>query len=260
MLIVPEQRRIWTPHQQQQAAPHAALLMTTGAPPDPYFGNVVNLTTFDGANGATTFPNLATTGAGPAFAVFSGTPALSNAYAEYASQATSLATTRDNMVDTGTNAIYNMPQGDFTLEMSMMVRDTGTAGNAVVWEFLHSGSGRVLWGYIPSKSSPNYRASAEVTSYASLGTGSNSVPLDAWHKHAVVRSGVLTYYFIDGVLQGSSANISGSGNASGTTAINLAARSPNAIASIYFANFRYTKGVGRYTANYTPATGPFPTS
>jgi hypothetical protein len=90
---------------------------------------------------------------------------------------------------------------------------------------------------------------------------SNAPPaLNAWTHIAVVRSGTSLKMFVNGVQQTETATCSGtvpatqfkmgsSGNDAGTTGI-----------AGYIEDFRVTKGVARYTADFTPPTVQLPTA
>ena len=86
--------------------------------------------------------------------------------------------------------------------------------------------------------------------------GSASTDLNTWRHVAVTRSGTSLRLFINGVQRGSTL----------TSSANL---SDNQLKIGYYYSetfgfvgkvdeFRVTKGVARYTANFTPPTVPFP--
>lgn len=82
---------------------------------------------------------------------------------------------------------------------------------------------------------------------------SAAVPRSAWGHFALVRaSGTLSFYY-NGVLQASKA----SATAFAVTAIGAGYAIPG---SQYIDDLRITKGVARYTANFTPPTAPFPSA
>jgi len=76
---------------------------------------------------------------------------------------------------------------------------------------------------------------------------------------AVVRhSGVITYY-VNGIADASTATAAGTLIARANPSIgDKAASGPNYSNAGYYDEIRVTKGVARYTANFTPATSAFP--
>lgn len=96
-------------------------------------------------------------------------------------------------------------------------------------------------------------------SYGAGGAAEVGTPIvtGRWYHVALVRISSVLYLYVDGILQGSVP----------TTFNNTA----NSISfGIYYSSgypwdgyideFRYTEGLGRYTSNFTPPSGPFPNS
>ncbi|MNL45546.1 hypothetical protein D3C87_1682020 [compost metagenome] len=71
----------------------------------------------------------------------------------------------------------------------------------------------------------------------------------------MTRSGDVYRYFIDGVLQ---ATTTASGNMDNGAAISYAIGTRNGTFKGYIDELRITKGVARYTTNFTVPTLPFP--
>lgn len=91
------------------------------------------------------------------------------------------------------------------------------------------------------------------------GLNPSSAILNTWQHVAIVRSGNTLKSFFDGVL-GSSSSISGTIYQKGTTTIiGKKSDSLTDTAVNYIDDLRITKGVARYTANFTPPTTAFPT-
>ena len=89
---------------------------------------------------------------------------------------------------------------------------------------------------------------------------SGTLSLNTWHFIAVSRSGTTTRIFLDGTQIGS--NISDSinyGVGAARPIIGADGNNPNVLnINGYIDDLRITKGVARYTANFTPPTAPFP--
>lgn len=159
----------------------------------------------------------------------------------------------------GTYARMNSPSvvfgtGDFTVEFLLHVPPgSGSAGSyawlvtqditsgARDWQVLLEPRTQTLWA--GSALHPDI----SVSYVASVG----------WHHVAWVRSSDVFMLFVDGVLVGSAV---GAVSLSGNTPLTIG---PTANQSITLREFtmdelRITKGVARYTENFTPPTEPFP--
>jgi hypothetical protein len=86
-------------------------------------------------------------------------------------------------------------------------------------------------------------------------TSSSTFASNAWHHIAMVYDGTNTRLFVNGVLQGT---MSGGGLASATTLTIGAYLSGSNFFQGYIDELRVTRGVARYTSNFTPRTGRFP--
>jgi len=150
--------------------------------------------------------------------------------------------------------------GDFTVEFA--VRFNGDPG---------AGSHQFITKWLSSGSQQSYSCSitTNLLRLAYSTTGGNTVlgydqswnPAgDTWYHVAYVRSGGFIYHFVDGVQLGTEIAIS---------ATLFAATQPLTIGTIFAPGFlqglngwmdnvRITKGVGRYTENFTPPTEEYP--
>ena len=86
-------------------------------------------------------------------------------------------------------------------------------------------------------------------------TSSSTFASNAWHHIAMAYDGTNTRLFVNGVLQGT---VSGGGSASDTTLTIGAYLSGSNFFQGYIDELRVTRGVARYTSNFTPRTGRFP--
>ncbi|MDD2927062.1 LamG-like jellyroll fold domain-containing protein [Rhodoferax sp.] len=85
-----------------------------------------------------------------------------------------------------------------------------------------------------------------------------AVSSGAWHHAAWSRTGATVSVFLDGVLAGTASD-SGSIPAGGLT-IGVSAHNSGEYLHGYLDEIRLTKGVGRYSSNFTPPALPFPDS
>ena len=95
------------------------------------------------------------------------------------------------------------------------------------------------------------------TSYTA--TSSSDLPLNLWTHVAFVRNGGTTTVYINGVAEGT-ANVTGItvNDLSNQVRVGAAGEFTSDTWNGYIDDLRITKGVARYTANFTPPTAPFP--
>jgi hypothetical protein len=118
------------------------------------------------------------------------------------------------------------------------------------WRFgLKSGSAHLHFQFV----SPNGASDNEI----SAGVG---LTLTTWQHIAVTKSGLTSRIFINGVQQASTTSLIDLGGSSASVSVGsmLNSGTPALGADAYIDDFRITKGVARYTANFTPPTAPFP--
>jgi hypothetical protein len=219
-------------------ASHAAF-MTAGSAGDPYANSVVFLlkaqagnTFSDASSAAHSISKSGTVTASTSVAKFGGTSAYFDGSGGY------LSSPDSNDWDFGTS--------DFTIEMWAYLSSVNTnktmistyANSTTGWSMQHNQYGGFSWtrGDSPSISEPSPFASA-----------------NTWAHVAASRSGTSLRLFINGVQSGStltnSTDVSGSSSALiiGNFAIYLNQRFIG-----YLQDLRITKGISRYTANFTP--------
>jgi hypothetical protein len=86
--------------------------------------------------------------------------------------------------------------------------------------------------------------------------GTTTLALNTWHHWAMTFDGTTTRLFANGILQGS---VTGTGGeAAAATTIGYYTATPTSSFYGYMSDFRFTRGVARYTANFTPPTEAFP--
>lgn len=138
--------------------------------------------------------------------------------------------------------------GDFTVEFWFMQT---VAGNPFLIDCRPTSStnGAYVTTYINAGTVVFFTNSAARITSSAITTG-------AWYHVAVCRSGTSTRLFLNGTQTGSTYTDSNNYIAS---PVNIGA-SGNGLFPLtgYFDDIRITKGVARYTANFTPPTDPFP--
>ena len=140
--------------------------------------------------------------------------------------------------------------GDFTIEAWVNFATVGTnLGIVDVWS---STTGAPVGPWYM------YRLSTNVIGFGIHGAGplvssTTNTAASTWYHVAVTRSGTSLRMFINGILESSATNSSDL-VASG---LNLGLISTPYLMNGYIDDFRITKGVARYTANFTPPTSTF---
>lgn len=209
---------------------------------DPFFANVVALLHFDGADGSTTF-----TDSSPLAATFTaaGNAQIDTAQSKFGGSSL-LCDNNGDYVQGPSSANYGFPSGtDFTVEA--WVRLAGTP----VYEYVLAGSGSSALAFLLDGSN---------LYLARQGVGDDIarpfVPsLNTWYHVAGSRSGTTYRLFVDGTQLGATA----------TTTVNYSTTAPRVGGNTgvdsfngWVDDFRLTRGVARYTANFTPPTRAFP--
>lgn len=258
------------------------ILGDLGGPGDPFFANVVLLAPYSSgvAQGSSILTGAASVGINDQsiYRHPQSTAAGSQQAGKYwfTDTFSSLASVRRyGLSSAGTNtdgnlgfAPANVPEfqmglGDFTIEadgymglsgtIQLALYGAGATGVAGTWQ-LGGGataptSYRLSW-YADGTNVPLMQSAANVWNAAALGA--------EWHTVAYSRVAGVGFLFADGVLVATGADATdyttvsaGPGTATRASALNPWKG--------YIANVRLTKGVGRYTANYIPPTGPYPT-
>ena len=221
-------------------------------PTDPDFANVSLLLHGDGANGSTTIIDSSPS---PKTVTAVGNAQISTAQSKFGGASIAFDGTGDS-AETGISNDFAFGSGDFTIECwvwfnsitsttTIMRLDSGSGFNGIL--FGHSTN---LGCYVTSAGT-----SWDILSNQPL-TGATA--LNTWHHVALTRSGNTFRGFVNG---------SQTFSVTSSLAIyqpnpmaRIGAANPNGAAAMngYIDDLRITKGVARYTANFTPPTAPFP--
>lgn len=132
---------------------------------------------------------------------------------------------------------------DGTWLHAKLIGNTATASKASWWSFGPLASGAVQFRYWNGTSNA-------VTSTATVVSGQ-------WNHIAVVFDGSKINIYVNGVGLATPVSVSGTPQASTSVPLALGVYNSQYLAG-YVDDLRITKGVARYTANFTPPTDPFP--
>lgn len=206
----------------------------------------VLLLPFDGADGSTTITDHSPS---PKTATLYGNAQLSTAQKKYG--ASSLLLDGDgDYVTYAASSDFDFGTGDFTIEL--WYRSTQTTAYATLFALAwDSGSN---WQVMNGESSNQLCAWANAisTSYPILTVTNSAVHDGAWHHFAWVRSGNVHTLYFDGVSHATGTSAASIGNSSGVLNIGRDPTYGPRYYSGYIDDLRITKGVARYTADFTP--------
>ena len=228
---------LWVPNEQSLAK--RAGIWPVPAPTDPDFLSVSVLLHMDGSNGSTTFTDsssnaITVTGYGNA--------QISTAQSKFGGASAYFDGSGDYLLTASSLAPLQMGTGDFTVEA--FIRPTSSVA-----------SYKSLIGLTSSDTDTLYILSGQLVWYIS-GTAAGTIAVDTWYHVAASRQGTSLRVFIDGTL------VNTSTNSNNITTGRLSVGATGSLAGEFFQGWidelRITKGVARYTANFTPPTAAFP--
>lgn len=146
----------------------------------------------------------------------------------------------------GTPNLFNLSTGDFTIECWFYAVSTGTSAivqqGTTDWRISYTSSGVM-----------RYEVGAN-----SIQTSTGAFSFNTWTHLAICKSGATTTLYLGGTSRVTTTNSpTNSGNPVYVGA-NIDGGSPYWPLNGYIDDLRITKGVARYTANFTPPTAAFP--
>jgi hypothetical protein len=215
--------------------------------------NVSLLLHGDGANGSTTIIDNSPS---PKTVTAEGNAQISTVQSKFGGASIAFDGTGDR-VSVANNAALDFGTGDFTVEC--WVRSIA-ALTSYSLQFAHiCGKGNGVAG--GTYALTFYQSKIVFFSNISLAKSSTStLTNNTWYHFAICRSGSTLKLFVDGMEEYSGTDTtnytsSQSFNAGDRQASDLSGQFP---LNGYIDDLRITKGIARYTANFTPPTAPFP--
>ena len=232
--------------------------LITGAQPvpvDPNISQVSLLLHGNGTNGSTTITDSSPS---PKAVTPVGNAQISTAQSKFGGASIAFDGTGDYLTVPSTGAPGDFGAGDFTVELwTFLVSRINTfpclLGNYTAFA---AGSFALFTGHV-SGSTTQYQLALNGSGFPSINAG--TILYNQWAHIAVVRSVSTITLYLNGVSIGS---VASSANLTGTTGSLWVGTTGDATAggaiNGYIDDLRITKGVARYTANFTPPTAPFP--
>jgi hypothetical protein len=211
----------------------------SGGDADPYFANVSLLLHGNGANGSTTITDSSPS---PKTVTAVGNAQISTAQSKFGGASIALDGTGDEL--TATIDSINIGTNLYTVES---------------WLYLNTSLNFAFIGvnsnfYLITLSDTLFLGDAVVNN---IQVPRSILPVGAWFHMALSFDGTTYRLFVDGVLRGSSTTLLKNFN---LNAIRIGAYLSDKALNGYMDDFRITKNIARYTANFTPPTAPFPDS
>lgn len=216
---------------------------------DPSYASVKMLLHCDGTNGSTTFTDNSGT---PLTLTANGNAAVSTSVKKFGTGSCALDGTGDYL--SVTSASLSPGTADWTVEGWIYIN---VASNGSIFSTITLGTGNgILLG---CQASP-FKALASVTNGGSGPgwiTGTTTLVVNTWYHLALVRATTTTTLYVNGVAEGTPVS-STTSNVTAAVIGRVYANSDSNYLNGYVDDVRFTNGVARYTANFTPPTAPFP--
>jgi hypothetical protein len=216
------------------------------------FSDVTLLLHMEGSNGSTTFTDSSSS---PKTVTAAGNVQLSTAQSKFG-EASALFDGNGDYLQVASTSALDFP-GDFTVEFWVRTASNPDVAGLVARRVLDS-SGAGTWGILLDDGLAVFWNLGSVTP-TSFGT----VSLNTWTHMAVSRSGSSLRLFLNGELN---VTLTDSSDFSNSQDMFIGGWDRSGAGSVptqnwfdgYIDEFRITKGFARYTAAFTPPTGPFP--
>lgn len=216
---------------------------------DQYWDNVVLALPMDGANGSTTFTDISPT---PKAVTRYGNAVISTAQSKFGGASAYFGGTGDYL-DAGINSELDISSGDFTVEG--WLRPSSLSVNSGFYHFGDTSSNynRIQVDYKLDGSLAFWIQDGSETGDSASSTA-GLVQVNNWYHVAATQSGTNLYLFLNGALVASSTRTK---TVAGIKRTYIGASRNGGVvryATGYIDDFRITKGLARYTANFTPPT------
>lgn len=219
----------------------------TKVPVDPVFNNVSLLLHGNGTNGSTTITDSSPT---PKTVTAVGDAKISTAQSKFGGSSIAFDGTGDYL-NVATGSAFSFDSSDFTIEF--WIRFASVAGVQIFYDQRFAGG-----------QGPQPTLYTSGTSLYYFFNGSNRITISTiatnqWYHLALSKQGSSTRAFIDGV-QGGTTYVDATAYTTGPSVfIGNDTYTPTGFGfNGYIDELRITKGVARYTSNFTPPTAPFP--
>jgi len=225
---------------------------------DPDFASVSLLLHGNGTNGSTTITDNSPT---PKTVTAVGNAQISTAIANQFGNTTGVIAfdgTGDYLTVPSTGTPGDLGAGNFTVEFWHFLVSRLNTTPCLISNYTAFAAGSfALFAGHSSSSTTQYQLALNGSGFPSINAG--TIIYNTWAHIAVVRSGTTISLYVNGTSVGS---VTSSVNLNGTTGALFIGTTGDALATGaingYIDDLRITKGVARYTANFTPPAAQFP--
>jgi hypothetical protein len=251
---------VWTPGYDDGSTytPGKLVLRKDYIPLDASYSSVSLLLHGDGPNGSTTITDNSPS---PKTVTAVGNAQISTAQSKFGGTSIAFDGTGDYLT-VPDGAAFEYGSGNFTAEA--WVYPVASPNQPIIigqWDGVGGGTGLSWVITLSNNSSRNLRflLSTDGSGVVTDSVSSSPLTLNAWSHVALVRSGDVFTAYLNGT---SAVSYTISAGASLFNATNVITVGASSMASQpfngYIDDIRITKGVARYTANFTPPAAPFP--
>lgn len=222
-----------------------------GPPPtpdsDPYFSSVKLLLHGDGSTGSTTFVDSSLS-ANQVTAVGSVTVATSQK--KYGSGSIYVSAS-SSCISSSSSADFALSTGNFTIESWVYLIDTSINLQTIftIGSYIN---GLLFRVYNPSAGILDVYCNGQQYSF-----NKSTIAVNTWHHFALVRSAGTVTAYVNGEQFGTSQAMT-QDIPQGAMYVGMSQHNGAEYTHGYLDDFRLTKGIARYTANFTPPTAAFP--
>ena len=221
-------------------------------PVDPSFANVSLLLHGNGTNGSTTITDNSPS---PKTVTAVGNAQISTAQSKFGGASIAFDGTGDYLtLPSGT--AFQFGTGDFTVEM--WVYFSNAASNQIYLLDARNASQTTAWAFFRNDNiNPSFSNKLAWFTGSVVLTGPLLTTANTWTHLAVAKQGTSFRFFVNGVLSDTATDTTDYSVA--PTLSYIASRfSASDQLNGYIDDLRITKGVARYTGNFTPPASPFP--
>jgi hypothetical protein len=227
----------------------------SAGPSDPYWSSVVLLLHCDGTNGSTTFTDSSSSNK---TATANGNAQITTTNPKFGSGAYLGDGNSDSVTFADTDD-WHFGSGDWTVEFWLNLSNNAGASKQIIAQrnsgvfcpFLLQTNSGILQAWL-SLNNATWTGGASPTINSATTIANNT-----WYHIALCRGGTSVRLFIDGTQVGSTYNISTNSFTNSANVMNIGGYSTSCVTG-RIDELRITKGVARYTANFTAPTEAFP--
>ena len=223
---------------------------TTGDTSDQYYSDVSLLLHMNGTDGSTTFTDSSN---GGHTASVNGGAVISTDQSKFGGGSYE-GNGSNSYLSYAASSDFDFGTGDFTVEHWFYLNSASDSGAMVdAWHGSSASGGWQTYYRSASTDLRFYLKSGSTTKIISTG----SVSANTWYHIAVTRESGTVKIYLDGVLKDSVSDSGNVGFSNKTLSIGRQTDSSSGILNGYLDEVRITKGVARYTADFTPQTREF---